>query len=388
MEKQFFDQLQKHSDAKITILNNYFIPWLRKINLGNQGGRCLVIDGFAGPGIYDDGKQGSPIKLLLASIEFYEQCEKNNWRIPHITLLFIEGDKQNYMSLKSNLKEICDAEFDEEDVAVLREYPTIKVICINNNFQIAFRDLLEGIKPHESLIPSFCFVDPFGYKDTPFELFEKYLSNEKAELLFNFMFEEINRFLTTQNSPKLMETYSKLFGVNTIEELQALIGDHKKDDRKRIVVDYYSRQLLDNTEAKYVLNFEFKKTGRTKMFLFYATKSTHGLQLMKKQMWKIDDTGLYLFDDRKSANQIEFEFVKEMNDEQMRQDLADLLLNTFTGSRVHIDTIKEYVLTKTIYPIENYMKNSLKILEKKKLISVTNRQKALSYPDNCILEFL
>jgi three-Cys-motif partner protein len=384
---EFFDGLQKHSDAKITVLNNYFIPWLRKINLSFQGGRCLVIDGFAGPGIYEDGKIGSPIKLLQGSIEFYEQCEKNEWKLPQITLLFIEGNKGNFENLKKNIAQVCDVDF-EEDIATLKDYPTIKAYCINNNFQVAFKELLDSIKPHESLIPSFCFVDPFGYKDTPFELFEKYLSNKKAELLYNFMFEEINRFITTQNSPKLMETYSKLFGVNSIEELQEFIGDNKRDDRKKIVVDYYSRQLLDKTAAKYVLNFEFKKNGRTKMFLFYATKSPHGLQLMKKQMWKVDDTGLYLFDDKKQANQIQFEFVKDMQDDNMRQDLADQLFHKFTGKTVHIDTIKEFVLLETIYPIENFMKNSLKILEKKQLVTATNRKKALSYPDNCRVSFL
>lgn len=385
---EFFEQLQKHSDAKVSILNNYFVPWLRKINLGFNGGRCLVIDGFAGPGIYEDGSEGSPFKLLRASLDFYEQCERNDWKIPSITLLFIEGDKKNYNSLRENISNTFEGQFDEDGNFSFEEYPSVKVICINDNFQNAFRAILEGIKPHRTLIPSFCFVDPFGYKDTPFELFEKYLSNEKAELLFNFMFEEINRFVTTKNSPKLMETYSKLFGVASIEELQLLIGDNKKEERKNIVVDYYSRQLLTNTEAKHVLNFEFKKNGRTKMFLFYATKNKIGLQLMKQQMWKIDDTGLYLFDDRKRADQIQFEFVKDMEDDKIREDLSIILAAVFSGKKVSIELIQDFTLTETIYPIENYMKPALKILERQGIIDVSRRKRAFSYPAGCLITFL
>ncbi|OKL37030.1 three-Cys-motif partner protein TcmP [Domibacillus mangrovi] len=388
MANQFFGALQKHSNAKVEILNNYFIPWLRKINLGSYSmSRSLVIDGFAGPGVYEDGELGSPIKLLLAATEFCDQCDDNGWKQPSITLIFIEGNKDNYNKLKETIIDNWQAEFDEEDYARLPDYPTIAIQCINNTFATAFKDLLDDIKPGQTLIPSFCFVDPFGFKDTPFELFEKYLSNEKAELLFNFMFEEINRFVTTKNSPKLMETYSNLFGVDDIQELQDLIGDHKKDARKKIVVDYYSRQLLEKSDAKYVLNFEFKKNGRTKMFLFYSTKSTHGLKLMKKQMWKVDDTGLYLFNDKKSADQIEFEFVKEVKDETMRQDLSKLIYENFAERQVGIEFIEEFVLTQTIYPIENYMKQSLKLLEKEGLLIATNRKKPMSYPDGCMVKF-
>lgn len=372
MVKTFFNNLQDHSAAKIEVLNQYYIPWLRKINMGPFNmNRCLVIDGFAGPGIYEDGSQGSPIKLIEGAIDFCVQCEQNSWKSPSINIILIEGDKKNFDTLQKNIQNLYLTETDENGVLILKDHPTVRIIIYNDAFQNVFRTLLDDIKIGQTLIPSFSFVDPFGFSHTPFELFEEYLKNEKSELLFNFMFEEINRFIMSDKHSKLVETYQKLFGIDNIEELRTEIGSARGNERKQIVVDYYSRRLLTDTEAKHVLNFEFRKNGRAKMFLIYATKNIHGLALMKTVMWKIDDTGTFLFDDRLQANQINFEFVAEMQKEEMQKDLSIIIHSNFKGQKnVMLDTLERFVLTKTIYPLTNYFKPALKLLEKAGLITV------------------
>ncbi|MBE3570598.1 MAG: three-Cys-motif partner protein TcmP [Bacillales bacterium] len=395
MPRQFFSSLQKHSEAKLRILEGYVIPWMRKIVLGPKltKGKCLVIDGFAGTGKYSEGAQdGSPLILLKSAISFYEQAERHGWDEPNIWLLFIEGEKDNYMKLIHNIKDLTGLNYVNNNNSLnfesIPNYSSIHVALVNDTFENALSSLLNSLDSDETLIPSFCFVDPFGFKDTPLELISKYLNNDKAEILLNFIYEETNRFINYQN-PKIQAHLSRLFGVDDLTELQNLIKDKSGAIRKEVIVDYYSRQLKEHTSVKHVLNFEIKKNGRTKLILFYGTKSPHGLKVMKKIMWKVDDTGFYMFDDRNTINQIQFDFIKEMQETELREKLATLIANQFSGATVDIEEVEEYVLTKTIYPIENFMKPALKILEKQNLIQITTpRSKNYSYPAGTKIKFI
>lgn len=378
----YFDKLQDHSEVKIEILNRYYIPWLRKINLGNYNSRkCIVIDGFAGKGIYDDGRLGSPLILIDGAIEFADQLTDRNEDQASITIVLVERKGKNFDTLVKNIEERYHISRSESNLAELSctavelvGYPSIRILVFNTGFEDFFTTLLDSVESNRTLIPSFCFVDPFGFSNTPFELFERFLKNEKSELLFNFMFEEINRFIKSNKNQKLIGTYQKLFGIGDIEDLRNSIGETKARERKQIVIDFYSRQLLSNTEAKFVLNFEFKKKGRSKMFLIYATKNLHGLKTMKDVMWKIDNTGAYLFDDKANAKQIEFDFSGPELREEMRQKLASLIYDNFKSlTDVPMQALEDFVLTETSFPTTNYFKQSLKILEKKGYINVDRK---------------
>jgi three-Cys-motif partner protein len=56
--------LEPHSFGKHIVLRRYLKAWLPI--LGTTQGRIVFIDGFAGPGEYTGGEQGSPIIALEA----------------------------------------------------------------------------------------------------------------------------------------------------------------------------------------------------------------------------------------------------------------------------------------------------------------------------------
>lgn len=376
MSQQFFEYLQKHSNAKIEILDRYYIPWLRKITLGPYNkNKCLVIDGFAGEGIYEDGSEGSPIILIDGAIGLYEQNLRYSRPLPEVTIILIEETIDIYDTLINNIFSKYNCSMDEDGVINLDEYPTIDILVVNNSFEEVMNKILD--KVGDRLIPSFCFVDPFGFSHTPFEIFKRYLKNSKAEILFNFMYEEINRFITSDRSPKLIKTYENLFGVSNLDELRAQITNKIAPIRKETIINYYSKQLLDKTDAKYVLNFEFKKRGRTKMFLVHATKNIHGLALMKNVMWKVDETGAFLYDDQKVDSEIQFDFFDEFNKEEHIDKLSKLIYEEFKNqTKIDLSIIESFVLEKTIYPIENYFRPAMAKLEKDKLITVVRKNGA------------
>src|SRR2546427_8646756 len=76
--------LDPHSEAKHIILRRYLQAWLPIMTRWN--GRVLYIDGFAGPGIYSKGEDGSPIIALKEAIRHHFPIKS------HIVFLFIEAD--------------------------------------------------------------------------------------------------------------------------------------------------------------------------------------------------------------------------------------------------------------------------------------------------------
>ncbi len=60
-------KLEPHTAAKHEILRQYLNAWFPI--LGSQHERVVFLDGFAGPGIYEDGEPGSPIIALRTLLE-------------------------------------------------------------------------------------------------------------------------------------------------------------------------------------------------------------------------------------------------------------------------------------------------------------------------------
>jgi three-Cys-motif partner protein len=168
--------IEPHTEAKHAILRRYLEAWLPIITRWN--GRVLYIDGFAGPGEYIDGKDGSPIIAIKAVLE-----HKANMR-SEIRMLFIEEDKERCEYLK-------------QKVNSLKISSNIKIDCICAKFDETVTEIFKYIDEQKTrLAPAFVFIDPFGFTGMPFALIKRIMSNEKCEVLITFMYEEINRFIS------------------------------------------------------------------------------------------------------------------------------------------------------------------------------------------------
>ena len=63
--KGFFAGKRPWSIIKDQVLENYMSPYIAKIN--KLGRPLLLIDGYAGPGVFEDGKPGSPLIICQAA---------------------------------------------------------------------------------------------------------------------------------------------------------------------------------------------------------------------------------------------------------------------------------------------------------------------------------
>ena len=71
--KGFFAGKRPWSIIKDQVLENYMSPYIAKIN--KLGRPLLLIDGYAGPGVFEDGKPGSPLIICQAA----EKYAKGKW---------------------------------------------------------------------------------------------------------------------------------------------------------------------------------------------------------------------------------------------------------------------------------------------------------------------
>jgi hypothetical protein len=60
--------LAPHTAAKLDILGAYLRAWFPILSRGRNFDRIIYIDGFAGPGRYNQGEDGSPIVALKAAL--------------------------------------------------------------------------------------------------------------------------------------------------------------------------------------------------------------------------------------------------------------------------------------------------------------------------------
>ena len=184
-------KLDSHTAQKHAILRRYLAAWLPIMT--GWSGRVIYIDGFAGPGKYKGGEDGSPLIALQAARDHRVKMKAE------IVFAFVEKDKRRYEHLRKVVKTIA---------------PTLprnfRVSCIHGSFSEEISSLMNQLDEQEArLAPSLVFIDPFGFAHTPFSTVSRIMQNPRCEVLITFMYEEINRFL---GHPGHEATYDALFG--------------------------------------------------------------------------------------------------------------------------------------------------------------------------------
>lgn len=316
--------LEAHTQAKHLILRRYLEAWLPI--MARHHGRIVFVDGFAGPGRYAGGEEGSPLMAIQTLLDHpHFQTAPNSLQV---SFLFTEDNPDRFAALTNELHQIQTPEW-------------ISVQPVQNKFVPAMTMLLDDLAVQGSVLaPTFAFIDPFGFSDTPMELVRRILSNARCECLITFMFESVNRFLAHPD-PGIQHHFDGLFGT---PGWRGLLDLPAGAERRDAIVELYRSQLQHMAGAEYVRTFEMVNDGnRTEYFLYFATHSLTGLRKMKEAMWRADPAGGQLFSDRTNPNQMVL--IQPTFDST---ELSQLLVDRFRGQgAVPIETITHFVLVET-----------------------------------------
>lgn len=351
--------IKPHTLAKHAIIRKYWQAWLPIMSRWN--GRVVYIDGFSGPGEYTGGEIGSPLIAINEALNHTANITSE------VLFLFVESDKSRADHLGALLAS--------------KSLPSnFKFEVINSEFKYVMSQIFQKLgNDNKILAPTFAFVDPFGYSNTPFDLIAQLMKYRGCEVLITFMYQSINRFVDVESQwPHLDELYG------TTEWREVLKAKSPKE-RLSILHSVYKNQLETNAGAKYVLPFEMEDSGgRTKYFLFFCTNNLKGLSSMKKAMWDVDPTGDFRFAYSSNPNQLQL-----IDTEPDFEQLRNQVISEFRGKDVSVEMLEEFILVNTPFLDTHYKRQVLKRMEELDKISVVSspRIRRNSYPRGTVIRF-
>lgn len=326
--------------------------------------RVLYIDGFAGPGEYSQGEDGSPIIVLKSARDHKHKFDAE------LACLFVEVERSRYEHLKSVLEKIKPT------------LPSnIEFEAVNGAFDEKVTQIFKNLEEQKQLLaPTLAFLDPFGFSHTPFTTITKLMAYDKCEALINFMFEEVVRFLSLSNQAQHFDT---LFGIS---EWRGALNLSTPDERLRFIHDLYLRQL--RTVATFVRSFQMLNMGnRVDYFLFFATNNLKGLEKMKESMWKADPRGEFQFSDYTDSS-------KQSNlfqDEPDYPRLRELIVNNYSGKRTSIEELGDWVVSETPFLRTHIKRQILAPMEVEGVVSVLSPKagrKKGTFSEGTVLQFV
>ena len=312
-------EYREHTKVKHILLQKYLKAWIPI--LGKWHDTICYVDGFAGRGDYLDGKgnlitEGSPILALKVADEISNRFRK-------FLLFIIEKDPGNFENLSSVL---------EREKATIKNWNKIEILKQNNEFAAVIDNIFKVLEQKKSaLVPSFFFIDPFGFSGVPFEVVQKILSNPKTEVFFTLMTRDINRFLEVGHAEKHLD---ELFGAKGWKEIQ----NSAKPEIE--LVNFYREQLHNLAKAKYSLAFRvcMPEITQTVYYLIHATNNFKGHNIMKSIMFHQSADGNFAYlgpNDLAEKTQVKLFNINKIG------ELKQYLMKRFAGQTLNFSKLHE-----------------------------------------------
>ena len=342
--------LEDHTQAKHRVLRAYLDGWipvmgqqaLRVPSLGKR--RLLLVDGFAGPGRYNGGAAGSPL-IMLDALSSHSALP----RLSRVEFLyrFIEQDKRRVDYLAN-------------EVSQLTLPPNVDVHIEHGRFEDVFGEVVDGAKERgKVLVPTFAFIDPFGYSTASMSVTGRLLDFPRSEALFFLPLSYICRFVSRDGQEASL---NNLFGTDEWENAIPLSGE----ERERFLIGLFERQLLCQGQVKHVRSFELHTRTGNDYRLVFATGHDRGLEIMKEAMWRVDPLEGTRYVARTETGQAVL-FEEEVNTQPL---LAELRSN-LGGRWFTVDEAANVTLFKTPFVPSKHLKTkSLVPAEKNGVIEV------------------
>lgn len=350
MSEDFFQEQQEQSEIKSRIVSKYFSAWSSVI-LGAQKQyphlvqKMAYIDLFAGPGRYDDQSKSTPLLVL-------ETILANPDLTNRMVTLFNDRDTANVESLKTAIGEI-------NGIKRLGYAPAF--------FNEEVGGEITKIFSESSMVPTFFFVDPWGYKGLSLDLVSSIIKDWGCDCVFFFNYNRVNMGV---NNDIVRQHMASLFGEDQLNRVQQMCKDQSPEQREQIVVQALC-DALRNSGSRYVLPFRFKnKEGtRTSHHLIFLSKSFRGYDIMKEIMSKEssdNSDGVASFEynprDRHFRQGSLFDLLSRPLD-----DLKTMLVQQYKGCTIDFTELYEKHSVDTPYIKKNYQDVFKTLLEEGKI---------------------
>ncbi|MGO9547280.1 MAG: three-Cys-motif partner protein TcmP [Rhodomicrobium sp.] len=365
--ERFFEERSDQSEVKARIISKYFFAWANVIMptvTKYNGGKIAYIDLYAGPGRYKDGSASTPLLVLQTAIEHSKMSQM-------LVSYFNDAQSANTATLQSEINKLSA-------IANLKYKPVITCGEVDEEAAKYFNEA--------RLVPSFSFVDPFGYKGLSLKIVKGVIKDWGCDCVFFFNYNRINAGI---NNPGVEGHMNALFGKERAEALRKRLPGLRPDLREAAILEELANEIKA-LGGRFVLPFTFRNAAgtRTSHKLIFVSKHFRGYEIMKDIMAKessTEDEGVpsFTYSPADASMPLLFSLAQPLS--KLKKDL----LRRFSGQEMNFRTIYETHSVDTPYLAKNY-REILKQLEDERTIvvrSTKDKRRAGTYADHVLIRF-
>jgi three-Cys-motif partner protein len=225
----------------------------------------VYVDGFAGPWqSANEQFEDTSFGIALNALRRAKQTWQGSGRTVQMAALLVERDAKAFAQLAK----------------IPARYPDIAVKTYPKDFMSVVPTLLKEI-PRDAF--AFFLIDPKGWR-IPLAQLQPLLGRDKSEVIFNFMFDFVNRAASMKAAVGLDELIPYGDWRRRLAEAEPIASvTATPEERKEILVDAFAESLRVLGGYDYVVPTEILRplTDRTLYCLFYATRHDTGLSVFR-----------------------------------------------------------------------------------------------------------
>lgn len=354
------------TQAKLEILKNYLGAWFSI--LANKGFRHVYyIDGFCGPGEYENGVEGSP---LIAARLASSTAQKNPGF--KATLIYVDNDPAAVKHL-------------EEIFSKNKQHPNVNIQILSGLFSDQIDTILTMVGQNPAS-PTFSFIDPFGFGHSPFETIKRLMHNDSSEIFVNFWCGYMNRF-KEHHEPEIVSKIKSMVGTDDLADIK------QSSDTIAAFCDAFAENL--GRVGPYILRFVMRdeKNIRDNAF-FFCGRNPRGYEKIKEAMWKVDPIRGNSFsaydEDSKNESQATLFAI-----EPYTYPLSKMIFEQFSGRQnVAVSQIFKWVIEETDTYIPKHARSELeRLFETGKVTAIVDpkspsrARRPHTWPERLLLTF-
>lgn len=366
MSQKFFEERTDQSEVKARIVSKYFSTWAKVImpTVAKRGRKIAYMDLYAGPGRYKDGAASTPILIMQSAINNPQMSQM-------LTAYFNDSDGNNTSTLQTEINKLPGIEN-------LKYKPVVTCGKVDDDAAQYFNET--------RLVPSFSFVDPFGYKGLSLKIVQGVIKDWGCDCVFFFNYNRINAGISNPNVKQHMDA---LFGEVRANALRSKLPGLTPELREAAILEELANEI-HALGGEHVLPFTFKNSAgtRTSHKLIFVSKHFKGYEIMKDIMAAESSTldeGVpsLTYSPADASMPLLFSLTQPMS------KLKEMLLEDFAGQTLSLREIYEQHSIGKAYVKKNY-REALSALEETNSVSAystTGKRKVGTYPDHVKIIF-
>ena len=244
-----------------TYLKHFFLErYLERVAyvIGWSHPRFVYVDGFSGPWKSDDEAfEDTSFVIAINKLRQVRAGLEKAGRNPEIRCLFVEKDPKAFYQLRRATESTSD----------------IAVEALQGEFEQRIPDILRYVGSSFSLV----FIDPTGWTGFGLRRIMPILQHRPGEVLINFMFDHINRFLRDRRS-EIAESFDELFGGPGWAS--AMQHDRGREGREDDLLRIYQERVRAMGAFRHITSTRVLKplADRSYFHLIYGTRHLKGLR--------------------------------------------------------------------------------------------------------------